>query len=786
MATEDKLAGETAKDLLARHEDDGWRRSFAAIVDLMDLLGDCIIRDSFSVPSSITGALALTDSGRDMKSRLIRQEEVPSLEAHLMCGLTLGHDSLFIDVEATDANRLRAVISDQIVSGKIRFPFVFGRRLYDYFAAQFDEEKDRLSNEETIQLLDAIPTGVFQYGRYVVGPSGLRETEYGRLLQFTSRVPAFHCDDPVCRELHSVHLSTGHSASINSERGKLERILRSLPSPSADWAGLANQITQLEESYFGNSWTAPMITLVGDCLSDGELETLHSFLVKRHQMPPFASREQFLEELLVNFSDNVIASALDVLVQDEAIKVPVGEVRRPVSTSHQRSGVFRLQPQLGKNGVRFVSGDPGLPILRERDLFRRIYLDAGTAEKHELDWQLRGIDGVSLEVRLDEYLRTQSPATALTRLVLSGNASAIAASELVGAGDFDGASDEEIISRLLWKLGFDDRDPHDLHFQFWRQHERLVASVQSWLGAGADDAADFKGKASAYFSELEGLLEEALAFASWALLYDHTSSPRRFIYTPDRDRSVGLELLDRFVRSESAAKSGERLRYTGSLTMYPLLRGFGVLGRVLQSVESKAPTYARAAADFPKYASATALQHFPFKSTLPFIDIAPHSRERIVQGFEQIEELLQQGRVDSVRNDFSHYRRTSPEVAKMAETLEAVARAVRVIENLGFGLNLFSPAGETSDKWGRKVVRFDGPRSLTHSISRPSSLQWAGLPSLRANQFLVRAASFDDANEVLRFEHGYSSEFSAMWSDYPKPRRALNRAAEAAVDVTAT
>jgi hypothetical protein len=780
------LAGNTAKDLLATHQDDGWRRSFAGIVDLMDLLTSCIIKDSFSVPSAVTAALSLTEAGREMKSRLIRQEEVPSLEAHLMCGLTLGHDSLFIDVEATDVDRLRAVISDLIVSGKIRFPFVFGRQLYDYFAAQFDEEKDRLSNEETIQLLEAIPTGVFQYGRYVVGPSGLRESDHGRLLQFTSRVPAYHCDDPVCRKLHSVLLSTGHSAPINAERGKLERILRSLPAPAADWAGLANEITQSKESYFGNSWTAPMITLLGDCLGDSELQALHAFLGDKHEMPPFVSREQFLEELLVRFSDDEIASAIDVLVRGKILEIPVGEVRRPVSTSHLRSGVFRLQPQLGKNGVRFVSGDPGLPVLRERDLFRRIYLDAGTAERHELDWQLRGIDGVSLEVRLDEYLRTQSPATALTRLVLSGSASAIAASELVGAGDFDGASDEEIISRLLWKLGFDDRDPHDLHSNFWRQHEQLVASVQSWLGAGPDDTADFKGKASVYFTELEGLLEEALAFATWALLHDHTSSPRRFVYTPDLDRPVGLELLDRFVRSEGAANPGERLRYTGKLTMYPLLRGFGVLGKVLESVESKTPNYRRALSDFPDYASATALQNFPFKSVLPFLDIATHSRTRIIQGFGQIEALLQQGRVDSVRNDFSHYRRTSPEVAQMAETLEAVAQVVRMIENLGFGLNLFSPAGETSDRWGRRVVRFEGPRSLTHSISRPSSLQWAGLPSLRANQFLVRAASFDDANEVLRFEHGYSSEFSAMWSNYPKPRRVSNRVAEASVDATAT
>jgi hypothetical protein len=771
------MAGTSAKELLATHDDSEWRQRYADIVDLMDLLRDCIIGDDYAVPDAMNTIIALTDAGRDLKSRLIRQESVPGKVAHLLCALTLGHDKLFVDVMETDVDGLVKLISQQIIAGEIRFPFLYGRQLYDFFATEFDDEKGSLTNDETIQLLDAIPAGVFQYGRLVIGPSGIRTTTHRRSLRSSRLVPSYHCDDPVCRELHSVILTTGHNAGINTERGKLEVLLRAMPQAAADWSGLANEITRVGESYFGNSWTAPMVTLVGDCLSEAELRTLHERLSSEADLLVFSSRENFLEDLLVLFDDDRVCEAIDELVRSNEIAVPVGEIRRPVSTAHLRSGAFRLQPQLGANGVRFVSGDPGLPILRERDLFRRIYLDAGEAERHELDWQLRGIDGVSLEVRLDEYLRTEPPSDALTRLVLSGNASAVAASELAGAGDFEGERDDQIIARLLWKLGFDDRDPEDLHSEFWRQHEKLTAAVQSWLGTGPSDTADFKGMASAYFSELEGRLEDSLAFAAWALLFDHSASTRPFSYDPDIDRPVGLELLDRYCRSESVA-SVDNLRFTGRLTMYPLIRGYGVLSLILASVRSNRSDYARAAVDFPEYASTSALQNFPFKSLLPFLDISGHSQDRVLDGLREVERILADAGVGRVRNEYSHYRRTSPEVVSMAATLEAVGQAIRLIENLGFGLNLFTPSGNSTDKWGRTFVQFQGPRSLEHAISRPSSLQWAGLPRLSENQFLVRAAAFEDANEVLRFSRGYSSDFSSMWSNYPRPRRALSRMAD--------
>src|SRR5690606_36584077 len=148
--------------------------------------------------------------------------------------------------------------------------------------------------------------GVYQYGRFVVGPSGVRTTSHRRSLRSQLRIPAYHCDDPVCRDLHSIILSTGHNAPINSERGKLERLLR-LSSPAAgDWPGLAAAISGIEEAYFGNSWTAPMATLVGDCLGDNEITVLHARLSESSALPDLESRHKFLEDLLVEFDDDTV------------------------------------------------------------------------------------------------------------------------------------------------------------------------------------------------------------------------------------------------------------------------------------------------------------------------------------------------------------------------------------------------------------------------------------------------------------------------------------------------
>jgi hypothetical protein len=46
----------------------------------------------------------------------------------------------------------------------------------DAYSDSHEEEKDNLTNEETLRFLSKMPHGVFQYGAFTVGPLGLRRS----------------------------------------------------------------------------------------------------------------------------------------------------------------------------------------------------------------------------------------------------------------------------------------------------------------------------------------------------------------------------------------------------------------------------------------------------------------------------------------------------------------------------------------------------------------------------------------------------------------------------------
>jgi hypothetical protein len=94
------------------------------------------------------------------------------------------------------------------------------------------------------------------------------------------------------------------------------------------------------------------------------------------------------------------------------------------------------------------------------------------------------------------------------------------------------------------------------------------------------------------------------------------------------------------------------------------------------------------------------------------------------------------------------------------------------MENLGFCRLLFVPAAVSTDRWGQSRHEFIGPRSYEHAFGRPTNLDWMGLPRLSEPQYLMRAASFGDPNEVLRFTRRFDSAFAQMWAGYPHRRRA--------------
>jgi hypothetical protein len=778
----------TAKQLASTYSDPAWRRRFVDLSDLLQILGDCIIPNTYSVPDDVGTTFFLTTRGSQMKDRLIRKEHVPGKEAHLMCALTLGHDELYLDIENTDPNRVKQFIETQLEDRKIHFPYSYGRTLYDTYGDMFEDEKDVLTIDETMRLIGKVPRGVFQYGKYIVGPFGILTSTSERHIQFSRVVPAYHCAQATCHAVHQVRLSTGYDAPINDERTKLHRLLDETSEAAADWWGLALEVEHYSHSFYAESHSATLAALIGDALSDTELRSLIEFLLDNTrgefrgatteiigtgnatQLTQSLEREQMMQLVLLA-SESTISRALDALVRDNVIHIPRGEVRRPVTNARRRSGAFQLSPELGHLGVRFVSDDPGFASLRQRELLNRLYLRDSETDTEELDWQLRGFDSEDIDERLENFFRSTDPRAALSRMVLARKTNMIAACHYVGLEDAADLSDTSLVESILWKLGFDVRTEVDSHRTFWDLHQRISALTQSSRISGIGESETFRGVASSFFTELEGVLADALAFATWVLLVDHTSEPHPFSYDDTSDRSTAFQRLQQ--AHDTSGNEVEDFDFISDRTeLYPLIRGFDILSKELDRVAMHPEDHTRDTDALPEYEGKTAIKRFLFRSRIPFLNLTPASQKRMKEGLHQVAAgLLRPVEVHQVRNDYSHYRRTSPEIERMAQALDAIAEAIRSLENLGVARLLCFPAGFESDGWGRSKHRFSGPRSIEHLFARPSKFDWMGLPALQTSQYIVRSAIFAEPNEVLRFTPRFVSDFSELWSNYPVRRR---------------
>ena len=777
-----------AKELAKQHVDPAWRRKFVDLTDLIQILADCIIPNEYTVPDDLSSTLPLTTAGTRMKDRLIRKEHVPIKEAHLMCALTLGHDELYLDVESIDIEKFANLIESQLTAKKIRFPFSYGRQLYDAYGRLFEDEKDVLTIDETMQLVDAVPLGVYQYGKYVLGPYGLTTSKAERHIRFSRVVPAYHCSQPTCKAVHSVRLSTGYDAAINDERKKLHRILDESRMTAADWWGLALEVDNFAGSYYADHHSATLVGLLGDAISDDELRAVLVYLLDNtkgefrgatakllgagpaDQLTDSLTREQ-MQQLTLLINETWLARALDSLVRREVIHVPRGEVRRPVTNLRNRSGAFQLSPELGHLGVRFVSDDRGFASLRQRQLLDRLYLRDNQTDTEELDWQLRGFESEDLDERLENFFRSTDPRTALTRMILARKTNMIAACEYVGIEDGSDLTDEQLVETVLWKLGFDVRTEQDSHRSFWDLHQRISALTQASRISGIGESETFRGVASSFFQELEGLLADALAFSVFVLLIDHTRQAYPFSYDDSFDRQRALERLQE--AHDASGNTVEEFNFISDrLELYSLIRGFEVLAKELDKVQKEGDLHDRPANEIPDFDGKTAVKQFLFKSRVPFLNVTSASQDRLKSGLRSISTgMLSPVEVHQVRNDYSHYRRTSPEIDRMARALDEIGVAVKEIENLGMARLLCFPAAVESDAWGRSKHHFSGPRSVEHLFARPSKFDWMGLPDLRTSQYIIRAAVFAEPNEVLRLTQRFESDFSRMWSNYPSRRQ---------------
>ena len=633
----------------------------------------------------------------------------------------------------------------QIRDRELLYPFTLGRELYDVAASLYEDRRDTLSHAESLRLLEFLPIGVFQVGNFVSGPYGLLLSSEQRWFAPTTSVPMFHCSELTCARIHSTRLSTDQNAPVNQHMQTMDRVLESYGDDESEWAEFVQAASGTEGSRYNDRSTEPLFLALGDLLADDELRTLFAYLLDntagalRSAVEPLGLIGKAddiagtldragVVQLLLLATDEQLVLALDALIlaSDESprrIRVESGEIRRLKTNSRLSFGTFSTYPEISCLGVRFTSSDYALGPMRLKRLVDELYRLDEPGEVDELQWQLRTVEGEEPPERLEEFVRSAEPDEVIERLILSRRTNLVLTCERLGLRYDDFANDATFAQAVLWKLGFYKHEAPDLRSDFWDHFGRLKRFCQT-AGVGARvDLVELRSKAANYFVELEGVLDDSLSFATWALTCDHLANERPFDYELGCDRLDSFTLLnEQHAKRHPAADPllGDKN------TLQPLIAGFGLLADYLRDLLTRQDEFVRDGSRYPRFAEFTQLKKFPFKHTVPFLDLVPRSQTRIIESVNFVRETLDRGNIASIRNEHMHFRATSPDLAKLVEALDSADKAVSRLEVDGLCRTLFRRISDSGDSWGAACTRSGAPKAprlRSHDPARTTGLE---------------------------------------------------------------
>lgn len=274
---------------------------------------------------------------------------------------------------------------------------------------------------------------------------------------------------------------------------------------------------------------------------------------------------------------------------------------------------------------------------------------------------------------------------------------------------------------------------------------------------------------------LERTLLDSLYFTAWVFLADHYVSNHAFTYRETIAAQFGHDVL-----KDAGCDLG------GAPTLSNLVEGFSALAKHLETLRTTELQHTRDIKTYPKFASKTDIQKFPFAHTVPFLDLTAESQVALIKTLSAASSALNDSGIMTARNALLHAGRTIPRPSDLSDSLDSARRALLSLEAAGCIRTTFQPLTTVIDAWGHgsTVMRSASDSEIT--FSSPSAYRWLGMPPLTGPQYLVQGAIFAAPNLMLRFRRGYESRYENYWSDYPKRREAGNRVVPSQADSLST
>ena len=657
----------TTGEIQAFIHNDPMRERLEQCFALARLLGGAVFSSAYRTRAEWTQCVVPSEAGL----AIIEKQLVTFSKEDVMLALFLqfAYQDLLIDHHRTDIAAVKNLVNLDFSTFAVRFPYRFGRGLYDKFNDSFLENISSLSASESEALLNNTPQGIFQIGTTLIGPLGLLTSQEARYLPPSNDFPLWHCSDTGCRALHEVTLQPW-DIPINSARDSLRKVLEKEFTDPAQWVTVLSALDRNGKWPFGRRYY-DIAVLIGDCIVGRERASLVTKALAGHERAflrqtlgdtsrgktiATGSPAQVVERLtgeeqhhlLLTLSDLSLIQLLDQAIDNGELIVPANEVRSARFAPPQISFADSAS-ELSSLGIRSCNCNPF-------ELLATLVLHAYRIENkmNELEWHLRQFNATNIGASIVEFINGRGPMDTVRQMILSSKAITQRMLSILSIPD-DGrfVNSESAAEKLLWKLGFDFPRHDEFESRF---RNRLEAFRETVLGVGdsfaEDERESIRSSGVNLFVSVEQFLGRLLAYNVWVLASDHFGASE-FTYNPDDANELVGKVLGASLRIDDAPISWNG---KGENALGAQLRYLEEAATWMQRLEDECrDAFRRSADDIPHFAEYK-IRPFPFMHTQLWADAEIGELRTYAIGFCSIVKLLSQSKLVQVRNGIDHYR----------------------------------------------------------------------------------------------------------------------------------
>lgn len=690
---------------------------------------------------------------------------------------------LLVSVEETNADEIAALLEEEILTGKVKFPFRFGRILYDKYNDNYTEERaDYLLEPDVIMLLDNTPIGVYQLGRTLIGPMGILTSSENRYLPPSLKLPLWHCSDTGCRSIHTVRLLSDKSP-IKTIIHQISDILFETFNHKSDWESVLNLICFRKVKKELGLMYNDIAALIGDCITEKEMKILLEEALKTPKSQELRkiisnspqkaslikstpsliancleSAEQF--QLLLILSDKELISLIENCLDRRMLRIPVGQIREAKHIPNLSS--LAATTELSCFGLRSTKNEPSVVLM---GMIEQIYINCG--RHSDLRWRLKADRDTPTGIALFNFLNKNGPEETVKALILPSEDICKSFKEKLCISVNPIENTEIFINRLLWRIGFEPINKDTLIF---RLSERLECFnnilMQATEPLTERMREDIRSAGVNLFVSVEEFIDSLITYNVWVLASDHFMDTQCVYNLAKARQSVSVTL------GTSLSSGEEELSWNpdGSNTL-------GVLQRYLMEAmdwmsslnELDRDHYSRPEEDMPFYVDDES-QFFLFKHRQLWADMHISSLQAYTAGFTSICKLIGQANLSSVRNGLDHMRDEDkfPQIDSMIACASRLRQASALADKQRYFPNpLWLLKFEQNRHGIHEYSLIDSNQTLV-TINGPSMFSSARLPDFNRPWLVAPVRIHEYQNTSLIFRYQQTNEYDAYWDGYPR------------------